>query len=233
VFADYARPSIRLAALAGLPVTYIFTHDSVGVGEDGPTHQPVEHLGNLRMLPNLLTFRPADAVETAECYAIALAERHAPSAFALSRQNLPTLRHDASTNLSARGAYVLREAKAKRAATILATGSEVHLAVAAAETLAQEGVDVAVVSMPCWSLFERQGADYRAQVLGAAPRIGVEAALRFGWDRWIGPEGRFIGMAAFGESGPGPDVYRHFDITPEAIAAAVRDIAAKPIASAA
>jgi transketolase len=233
VFSDYARGAIRLSALMRQRVIYVLTHDSIGVGEDGPTHQPVEHLGNLRMLPNLLTFRPADAVETAECYAIALAERHAPSAFALSRQNLPTLRHDASTNLSARGAYVLREARTKRAATILATGSEVHLAVAAAETLAQEGVDVAVVSMPCWSLFERQGADYRAQVLGAAPRIGVEAALRFGWDRWIGPEGRFIGMAAFGESGPGPDVYRHFDITPEAIAAAVRDIAAKPIASAA
>jgi transketolase len=234
VFADYARGAIRLSALMKQRVIYVLTHDSIGVGEDGPTHQPVEHLASLRAMPNLLTFRPADAVETAECYAVALGERHAPSTLALSRQNLPTLRLAADgVNHSAKGAYVLREARGKRQATLLATGSEVHLAVAAAETLAAEGVDVAVVSMPCWSLFERQSPQYRASVLGAAPRIAVEAALRFGWDRWIGPDGVFIGMTGFGESAPAADLYPHFGITAEAIAAAVRKSVGVPAASAA
>jgi transketolase len=223
VFADYARPAIRLAALMKQRVIYLFTHDSIGVGEDGPTHQPVETLASLRAMPNLLTFRPADAVETAECYAAALAERHAPCALALSRQNLPTLRDAAKgANLSARGAYVLREAKARRQVTLLATGSEAHLAVAAAEALAEEGIAAAVVSMPCWALFERQSPEYRAEVLGAAPRIGVEAALRFGWDRWIGPDGAFVGMAGFGESAPAADLFAHFNITTQAIIAAAR-----------
>ncbi len=223
VFADYARGAIRLSALMKQRVIYVFTHDSIGVGEDGPTHQPVEHMASLRAMPGLITYRPADAVETAECYAVALAERHAPSALALSRQNLPTLRMAADgVNHSAKGAYVLREADGPRQATILSTGSEVHLAVAAAETLAGEGLNVAVVSMPSWELFERQSPEYRAAVLGAAPRIGVEAALRFGWDRWIGPDGAFIGMTGFGESAPAADLYSHFGITPEAIAAAVR-----------
>ena len=233
VFADYARGAIRLSALMKQRVIYVLTHDSIGVGEDGPTHQPVEHLASLRSMPNLLTFRPADAVETAECYAVALGERHAPSALILSRQNLPTLRasHD-GTNLSARGAYVLREAKGTRRATLLATGSETHLAVAAAETLAAENIEVAVVSMPCWGLFEAQDEAYRAQVLGEAPRIAVEAALRFGWDRWIGPDGAFIGMTGFGESAPAPELYKHFGITAEAIVDAARRIANAPPASA-
>jgi transketolase len=226
VFADYARGAIRLSALMKQGVIYVFTHDSIGVGEDGPTHQPVETLASLRAMPNLLVFRPADAVETAECYAVALAERRAPSALALSRQNLPTLRLAADgVNHSAKGAYVLREAKGKRQATLIATGSEVHLAVTAAESLADEGIDVAVVSMPSWELFERQSPEYRAEVLGGAPRIGVEAALAMGWERWLGADGVFIGMTGFGESAPAGELYRHFGITAEAIAAAARRLA--------
>jgi transketolase len=226
VFSDYARGAIRLAALMKQRVIYVLTHDSIGVGEDGPTHQPVEHLAALRALPNLIVMRPADAVETAECYAAALAERHAPTALALSRQNLPTLRLAADgANQAARGAYVLREARGRRAATLLATGSEVCLAVAAAEALGAEGVDVAVVSMPSWELFERQPRAYQDEVLGDAPRIGVEAGLRFGWDRWIGPEGIFIGMAGFGESAPATDLFPHFGITTEAVVAAARAVA--------
>ena len=225
VFSDYARGAIRLAALMKQRVIYVFTHDSIGVGEDGPTHQPVEHLAALRALPNLIVMRPADAVETAECYAVGLAERHAPSALALSRQNLPTLRLTADgVNRSAKGAYVLREARGRRAASLLATGSEVHLAVAAAEALAAEGIDVAVVSMPSWELFERQSRAYRDEVLGDAPRIGVAAALRFGWDRWIGPDGVFVGMAGFGESAPAADLFPHFGITTEAVIAAARAV---------
>ena len=226
VFADYARGAIRLSALMKQRVIYVLTHDSIGVGEDGPTHQPVETLASLRAMPGLITYRPADAVETAECYAVALAERHAPSALALSRQNLPTLRLAVDgVNHSALGAYVLREANGPRRATLLATGSEVHLAVTAAEALTAEGVEVAVVSMPSWEMFERQGADYRAKVLGAAPRVAVEAALSFGWDRWIGPNGAFVGMTGFGESAPAGDLYKHFGITAEAIAAVVRKLA--------
>jgi transketolase len=229
VFADYARGAMRLAAMMKQRVIYVFTHDSIGVGEDGPTHQPVEHLASLRAMPGLLTFRPADAVETAECYAAALAETRAPSALALSRQNLPTLRGEAGeTNLSARGAYVLHEPDGPRAATLLATGSEVHLAVAAAETLAAEGVRAAVVSMPSWELFERQSPQYQAKVLGSAPRVAVEAGLRFGWDRWIGPDGAFVGMTGFGESAPAAELYAHFGITADAVAAAVLKIAGSP-----
>ncbi len=223
VFSDYARGAVRLSALMRQRVIYVFTHDSIGLGEDGPTHQPVEHLASLRAMPNLLVMRPADAVETAECWAAALATRGAPSALCLSRQNLPTLRTEAGENLSARGGYVIRPTKGPRDATILATGSEVHLAMQAAEKLAGEGIAAAVVSMPCWELFEAQPTSYRDEVLGVAPRIGVEAALRFGWDRWIGPDGIFIGMQGFGESAPGPDLYRHFGVTAEAVADAVRE----------
>jgi transketolase len=226
VFSDYARGAIRLSALMKQRVIYVLTHDSIGVGEDGPTHQPVEHVGNLRMLPNLLTFRPADAVETAESWVLALAERHAPSALCLSRQNLPTLRLTADgINRTARGAYVLREAQGRRDVTLLATGSEVHLALAAADQLRADGVEAAVVSMPCWSLFERQGAPYQDEVLGRAPRVAVEAALSFGWDRWIGPGGAFIGMPGFGESAPAAEVYKHFGITTDAVVQAARGLA--------
>ncbi len=225
VFSDYARGAIRLSALMGVRVVYVLTHDFIGLGEDGPTHQPVEHMAALRVIPNLLTFRPCDAVETVECWQAALAAEHAPSALALTRQALPALRLEAGAeNLSAKGAYVLREAEGGRDVTLLATGSEVELAVAAAETLAKEGVKAAVVSMPCWELFESQSDDYRRAVLGTAPRVGVEAALRFGWDRWIGDNGAFVGMHSFGASAPAPDLYKHFGITADAVVAAAKKL---------
>ncbi|MCB1520420.1 MAG: transketolase [Hyphomicrobiaceae bacterium] len=226
-FTDYARGAMRLSALMGQRVIYVMTHDSIGLGEDGPTHQPVEHLAMLRATPNTLVFRPADAVETAECWQAAIETDNAPSVLALSRQALPTLRTEhTGANLSARGAYVLREAKGERAVTILATGSEVEIAVAAADLLAADGVAAAVVSMPCWSLFEQQNDAYRASVLGTAPRIAVEAASRFGWDRWIGDNGVFIGMNGFGASAPAPKLYEHFGITPQAVREAARRLTA-------
>jgi transketolase len=218
VFSDYARGAIRLSALMGLGVIYVLTHDSIGLGEDGPTHQPVEHLASLRALPNLYVFRPADAIETAECWELAIAARKTPSVLSLSRQNLPTLDRPVAENLSAKGAYVLREPAGGRQVTLLATGSEVDIVLRAADQLAARGVAAAVVSMPCWELFEAQSADYRAAVLGAAPRVGVEAAVRLGWDRWIGDRGAFVGMRGFGASGPGPELYKYFGITPEAVA---------------
>ncbi len=218
IFTDYCRPSIRLAALMEQRVIYVMTHDSIGLGEDGPTHQPVEQLAALRAIPRLLVFRPADGVETAECWALALAERHAPSVLALTRQGVPTFRHGAQgDNLCARGAYVMAESDGKRAVTLLATGSEVHLAVAARETLKEKGIAAAVVSIPCWELFDRQDASYRAAVLGTAPRIAVEAAAAFGWERYVGEGGAVIGMSGFGASAPAEDLYRHFGITTEKI----------------
>jgi transketolase len=218
VFSDYARGAMRLSALMGVRVIYVLTHDSIGLGEDGPTHQPIEHLASLRALPNFYVFRPADAIETAECWEIALELRGAPSALSLSRQNLPTLDRPVDENLSARGAYVLVEPEGGRDATLLATGSEVSIALEAAALLRADGKRVAVVSMPCWELFEAQGADYRARTLGSAPRVGVEAAARLGWDRWIGENGAFIGMTGFGASGPAEALYASFGITPQAIA---------------
>ena len=222
VFSDYCRPSIRLSALMGLRVIYVLTHDSIGLGEDGPTHQPVEHLAALRAIPNLLVFRPADAVETAECWELALSSLKAPSALALTRQNVPALRRAAGENRSARGAYVLAEAEGARRVTLLATGSEVSLAMAARETLMTEGIAAAVVSMPCWELFEQQDRAYRDKILGTAPRIAIEAAAPFGWERYIGPGGRFIGMHGFGASAPAEALYKHFGITVEAVIDAAR-----------
>ncbi|RWM87132.1 MAG: transketolase [Mesorhizobium sp.] len=221
-FADYARGAMRLSALMGQRVIYVMTHDSIGLGEDGPTHQPIEHLAMLRATPNLNVFRPADIIETAECWELALKSKNRPSVLVLSRQNLPMLRQAYSDeNRSSQGAYVLREPTEHRAVTLIATGSEVEIAVAAAERLETEhGIAAAVVSMPCWELFEEQDADTRKAVLGSAPRIAIEAAARLGWDRWIGDTGAFVGMAGFGASAPAPDLYRHFDITPEAVAAA-------------
>ncbi|MER9344742.1 transketolase [Mesorhizobium sp. M0323] len=226
-FADYARGAMRLSALMGQRVIYVMTHDSIGLGEDGPTHQPVEHLAMLRATPNLNVFRPADIIETAECWELALRSEKRPSVLVLSRQNLPMLRQPPSDephsdeNRSSRGAYILREPVGQRAVTLIATGSEVEIAVAAAERLETgHGVAAAVVSMPCWELFEEQDAGTRKAVLGSAPRIATEAAARLGWDRWIGDTGTFVGMAGFGASAPAPDLYRHFDITPEAVAAA-------------
>jgi transketolase len=224
VFADYARGAMRLSALMGLRVIYVLTHDSIGLGEDGPTHQPIETLAGLRALPNFNVFRPADAIETAECWELALEQRATPSALSLSRQNLPTLDRPIEENLSARGAYVLVEPEGARDVTLLATGSEVSIALDAAKLLAEAGKRVAVVSMPCWELFEAQSADYRARVLGAAPRVGVEAAARFGWDRWIGERGAFIGMTGFGASGPAEALYQSFGITPQAIADAALEL---------
>ena len=222
-FADYARGAMRLSALMRQRVIYVMTHDSIGLGEDGPTHQPIEHLAMLRATPNLNVFRPADIIETAECWELALKGTDRPSVLVLSRQNLPMLRAaHTPENRSARGAYLLRETDGPRDATLIATGSEVEIAVAAAERLkAGYGVAAAVVSMPCWELFEDQDSDYQRQVLGSAPRVAVEAAARLGWDRWIGENGAFVGMLGFGASAPAPDLYRHFDITPEVVAANV------------
>jgi transketolase len=227
IFSDYARGAIRLSALMRQQVVYVLTHDSIGLGEDGPTHQPVEHLAALRAMPNLLVFRPADAVETTECWQAALAHQHAPSVLALSRQALPALRlEDTDANLSALGGYVLRETEGARDVTLLASGSEVETILAAADLLAQQGVKAAVVSLPCWELFEQQSVDYRRSVLGTAPRVGVEAALRFGWDRWIGDNGAFVGMNSFGASAPAPELFKHFGITADAVAATAKSLLA-------
>ncbi|GLS29008.1 transketolase [Mesorhizobium albiziae] len=223
-FADYARGAMRLSALMRQRVIYVMTHDSIGLGEDGPTHQPVEHLAMLRATPNLNVLRPADIVETAECWELALKAEDRPTVLVLSRQNLPMLRlAHTDENRSARGGYLLREPAGHRAVTLIATGSEVEIAVAAAEKLQSEhGLAAAVVSMPCWELFEEQDADYRRAILGSAPRVAVEAAARLGWDRWIGDNGAFVGMTGFGASAPAPDLYRHFNITPDAVADAAR-----------
>ncbi len=222
VFTDYCRPSIRLSALMGQRVIYVMTHDSIGLGEDGPTHQPVEHLAALRAMPNVLVFRPADAIETAEAWACALENTAGPSVLCLTRQGLPTMRADGAENLTARGGYILHEPDGVRHVTLLATGSEVAIAMEAAKLLAGEGVNAGVVSMPSFELFERQPREYRKFVLGAAPRVAVEAAVRQGWDRYVGPDGHFIGMTGFGASAPIDDLYRHFGITAVAIAAAAK-----------
>jgi transketolase len=224
-FSDYARPAIRLSAFMGVGVIYVMTHDSIGLGEDGPTHQPVEHLAALRAIPGLYVYRPADAVETAECWALALQRRDAPSLLALTRQSLPLLRHEAaSENRSARGAYILAEAEGARQVTLLATGSEVSIAMAAKDALARDGLRAAVVSMPCWELFEKTPKEYQDAVLGSAPRVAVEAAVRLGWDRWLGARGAFIGMAGFGASAPAEALFPHFGITPERVAEAARSL---------
>ncbi|MGL4280985.1 MAG: transketolase, partial [Albidovulum sp.] len=217
-FADYCRPSIRLSALMGVPVTYVMTHDSIGLGEDGPTHQPVEHLASLRTIPNLTVIRPADAVETAEAWEIAMTSKATPVMLILSRQNLPLVRTDATENLTARGAYILKGGKT-RDLTLIATGSELEIALAAAAVLEADGLKVAVVSAPSFEMFAAQPADYRAEVLGTAPRIGIEAALRMGWDGLLRDTDAFVGMTGFGASAPAADLYRHFNITPEAVAA--------------
>jgi len=222
VFADYMRPAIRLAALMGQRVIHVLTHDSIGLGEDGPTHQPVETLASLRAIPNLCVFRPGDAIETAECWELAVKRNEGPSVLALTRQNLPTLRAETGENRCARGGYVLAEASGPRRITLVATGSELHLAIAARETLEAEGIATAVVSLPCWALFARQDAGWQAEVLGSAPRIGIEAAIGMGWERWLGVDGVFIGMTGFGASAPAEDLFRHFGITAEAVVAAAR-----------
>jgi transketolase len=220
-FTDYCRPSLRLAAMMGARVVHVFTHDSIGLGEDGPTHQPVEHLAALRAIPNLLVFRPADSVETVECWQAALAARRTPSILALTRQNLPALRRShVSENLSALGAYEISPAPEKAAVSIFASGSEVSIAVAAQALLAAKGVAARVVSVPCMERFAEQSESYRRHVLGdARVRVGVEAAVRQGWDALIG-DGPFVGMTGFGASGPYKQLYEHFGITPAKVAEA-------------
>jgi transketolase len=224
-FADYSRPAIRLAALMGIRVIHVMTHDSVGLGEDGPTHQPVEHLAALRAIPNVFVFRPCDAVETAECWQAALSLPRAPSVLALSRQAVPTLRANASENLSQKGAYILREAEGGAArAVLIATGTEVSIAVAAREALQADGVPTRVVSAPCLELFDQQPESYRQAVLGEADvRVVVEAGVASGWADHVG-ECAFVGMSGFGASAPAKDLYRHFGITAEAVVAAVQAI---------
>ena len=221
-FSDYARPAMRLSSLMGIRVIYVMTHDSIGLGEDGPTHQPVEHLASLRAIPNHLVFRPADVVETAECWQLALKSKTTPSTLALTRQGLPTLRKNyEEDNLCALGAYELMTASDEAKVTIFASGSEVEIAVKARETLENKGIPTRVVSVPCFELFERQVESYRTALIGTAPvKIAIEAAIRQGWDRFIGSDGLFIGMHGFGASGPIGALYQHFGITPEAVVAA-------------
>lgn len=228
-FADYARGAMRLSALMGQRVIYVMTHDSIGLGEDGPTHQPIEHLAMLRATPNLNVFRPADIIETAECWELALKSKNRPSVLVLSRQALPMFRTiPPDINRSARGAYLMREAVGRRDVTLIGTGSELEIARKAADLLRERhNLRAALVSMPCWELFEEQDDAYRAEILGKAPRVAVEAAARHGWDRWIGEKGAFVGMTGFGASAPATDLYRHFEITPEAVAEAAVSIVQK------
>ena len=229
-FADYERPAMRMAALMGLPVKFVFSHDSIGIGKNGPTHQPVEILASLRAMPNMLVMRPADAVEAAECWEVALQHRSGPVSLVFARQALPHVRVQARENLSRRGAYVLQEAACgRRQVTLLATGSEVALAVAARAQLEAAGVGTTVVSMPCWELFNQQDAAYRLSVLGSGVRVGIEAAVRQGWEAYIGIDGGFVGMTGFGASGPAEALYQLFNITPEAVVAqATGLLAAQP-----
>ena len=222
IFSDYCRPAIRLAAIMGKRVIHVMTHDSIGLGEDGTTHQPIEHLASLRAIPNLLVLRPGDAVETAECWEIALKEKTRPTVMALSRQNLATVRVEHSeANLSARGAYLLRESEGHAQVTFIATGSEVEIAVAARDILQRQKIGARVVSMPSTELFDEQDEAYRVRILDTGTvKVAIEAASPFGWERYIGPSGAFVGMRGFGASAPYKDLYKKFGITAEAAAEA-------------
>ncbi len=219
---DGMRPALRLSAMMGLRAIHVATHDSIGLGADGAAYQPVEQLAGLRAIPGLLVLRPADAIEAAECCELAVRRTDGPSLLVLCEQAVPPLRNDVAENRSARGAYVLAEANGARAATLIASGSEVSLAMAARERLAEDGIAAAVVSMPAWALFARVDPAERAAVLGSAPRFGIEAACGFGWERWLGEGGVFIGLDGFGASAPTETLYRHFGLTAEAVAAVVR-----------
>jgi transketolase len=228
VFFDYLKPSLRLSALGGLGVIYVLTHDSIGLGEDGPTHQPIEQLASARAVPGLTVFRPGDANEVAEAWRVVMARSDRPAVIVLSRQNIPTLDRAAcgSAAGTARGGYVLRDAPGGRPDCILiGTGSEVQVCLDAAAKLAESGVQARVVSLPSWDLFEEQDAAYRESVLPAAvtARVACEAACGFGWEKWIGSRGRFVGMKSFGASGPAPALYKHFGITADAVAAAAQE----------
>lgn len=225
VFSDYLRPAMRLAAIMGLRCIYVMTHDSIGVGEDGATHQPIEHLASFRAMPNILTFRPCDVVETAEAWQIALSQEKTPSILALSRQNLETLRTDSKENLSSLGAYIISDVKKgkTRQATLIATGSEVSLAIKAQAKLLEENIDVAVVSMPCMELFEKQSPTYQDEILGNVVRIAIEAGAKFGWEKFVGRNGDIIGMDGFGASAPAVQLFEHFGITLQEIIESVKN----------
>lgn len=218
-FSDYCRPAIRLAALMKIQSIFVMTHDSIGLGEDGPTHQPIEHLASLRAIPHLYVFRPADGVEVAECWMLAVEKNNAPSLIALTRQKIPPLRTSSEKeNLCAKGAYVLQSASATQKITLLATGSEVHLAIKARTILEDKGIPTAVVSMPCWRLFEEQSGEYRQSVLPAASlKVAIEAGSPFGWDKYVGDQGAIIGIDDFGASAPAADVFKKFGLTAEHI----------------
>jgi transketolase len=226
VFSDYCRPAIRLSALMRQRVIYVMTHDSIGLGEDGPTHQPIEHLAALRAIPNLQVLRPADAIETAECWMAALSACETPTILALTRQAVPTMLRSSlgEENLSLKGGYVVSEPEGGRDVTLIATGSEVGLAAEAAAALAKEGIKAAVVSLPSFELFRKQSGDYRHAVLGAAPRIGIEAAVQQGWGEWLRRKDIFIGLSDFGASAPGPKVFEHFGLTAAKVAEATRTL---------
>jgi transketolase len=223
IFSDYMRPSIRLAAMMGLKVIYVFTHDSIGLGEDGPTHQPIEHLASLRAIPGLTVIRPGDANETAEAWRYALEQKDGPIALALTRQNLPTLDRSAyppAGNLS-RGAYVLSDSEGKRADVILiASGSEVHVALEGAQKLREKGINARVVNMASWELFDKQPDDYRNEVLPPeiTARVAIETGVPQGWDRYVGDGGEIIGMRRFGASAPYKTLLEKFGFTPEHVA---------------
>jgi transketolase len=224
VFSDYMRHAMRLSAMMSLPVIWVFSHDSIGIGRNGPTHQPVEYLASLRAMPNLAVMRPCDAVEAAECWQLALANRRSPTAIVNSRQPLPPVRAAAADeNLCARGAYVLAEpGGGARRATLFASGSEVSIALQARQMLQSQGVPTAVISVPCWELFEQQDAGYQADIIGrGTARVAVEAGVKLGWERFVGEDGGFVGMSSFGASGPEAELFRHFGITPEAVVAEV------------
>ena len=223
VFSDYLRPAMRLASLMKLHTIYVMTHDSIGVGEDGPTHQPIEHLASFRAMPNMLTFRPCDIVETAEAWELAVEQKNTPSILALSRQNLPILRSDSKENKTSLGAYIIAGDDKKRQATLITTGSEVALAVEAYNKLKAEGIDVVVVSMPCTELFDAQPITYQEQILGNKPRIAIEAASKFGWEKYVGLTGDIIGMDGFGASAPGSELYKYFGITVEEVIDSVKN----------
>jgi transketolase len=228
-FSDYCRPSIRLAAMMEIRTIFVMTHDSIGLGEDGPTHQPIEHLSALRAIPGLAVYRPGDPIETAECWESMLDNPRQAALIALSRQPMPLLRKQpGKKNLSAKGGYVLLEAEGgPRKLTIMSTGSELHLAVEAREALQKDGVPTAVVSMPCRLLFEQQDMEYKRQVLGdGTARVAVEAGVELSWDRYLGFSGRFVGMHRFGASGKIKDVYKKFDITTDAVIRASREVLA-------
>jgi transketolase len=222
VFTDYCRPSIRLSALMKQRVIYVMTHDSIGLGEDGPTHQPVEHIASLRAMPNVNVFRPCDGVETAECWALALAATDRPSILALSRQAVPNLRGDGKDNLSAKGAYVIKDAGKSRDVTLVATGSEVGLAVEAAEALAKGGISAAIVSMPSFELFAAQDENYQMSVLGEAPRVAIEAGVSQCWHQWLRKKDAFVGLSDFGASAPAGKLFQHFGLTAAHVVAAAK-----------